>query len=162
MAPLSTDNWTNFTPEESDDVPSTTTVGVVRDAPLAGETMVTVGGVASIVIETEAVAEFPALSVALTVIVWEPSASLVVGAYDQEAVPAAWTKEFASILIWTFAIPEASDALPEIVGADLFRRVPFTGEVIVTDGGVLSTATAPSPATGGDLVSLVLPVAVTK
>ncbi len=69
-APLSMLTCTFLTPEPvSAAVPLTVTVAVFRIAPLDGEDIATVGGVVSTLIVIDVVAVFPALSVALAVII---------------------------------------------------------------------------------------------
>ncbi len=69
-APLSMLTCTFFTPEPvSAAVPLSVAVAVFRIAPLDGEDIANVGGVVSTLIVIDVVAAFPALSVALAVII---------------------------------------------------------------------------------------------
>ena len=117
-------------------VPVTVTVDVATVASVVGAVMVTIGAVASAtgvwVTVLVDVAVLPDVSVATTVIVFEPSVSVM--PLFQLVVPVA---------MMPFTVTDAtamlSDAVPETVIVDVVKLAPTEGDVIATVGKVVSS-----------------------
>ena len=84
------------------------------------------------------VATFPEVSVARAWTVFAPSAR--VREPDHEVVPAAGTHVVPSKLTSTFETATSSVAVPETVTEVVVNVAPLAGEVIATDGFVVSGA----------------------
>jgi len=118
----------------SDDVPETVIVDVVKLAPIEGDVIETVGKIVSsgvYVTVMLSVSILPDESVAITVIVFEPSVSVM--PLLQLVVPAAMMP-----FTLTLATAILSDDVPETVSVGEVKVAPFVGDVTVTMGEVVS------------------------
>ena len=102
-------------------------------APLAGLVMLTVGGVVSTLNVVDAEPTLPAASVAVTVIVWLPSASEAVAAPEVQA--AAVPESTLQVVV----VAVASVTLKDSVGVCVPTTAPLAGLLIETAGLVVST-----------------------
>ena len=138
-------NWTLVTPTLSEAAAVTVTAPATGE-PLAGKTMLTVGGVvsmAAIDTLTEAELVLPAASNAVAITVWLPGVDCaefgaIVHVKPQgAAVLIAITTP--SIVNWTLVTPTLSDAAALTVTAPVTGE-PLAGETMLTVGGVVSMA----------------------
>ena len=127
----STCTWTDAMPAGLEAKPETVTV-LDMVAPACGPEIDTDGGALLTVTETDALLDRPTESVAVAVMVCEPSLRVVVSTdWLQLVVPLAVTAAFESTCTVTEAMPAMPDAEPETVTAPE-TNAPANGDEIET------------------------------